>query len=80
MSKLFLKYWREQILDTKLLEIISPNKGPMLPILTQFHRIVSNMVHKDCSLIKDTKQKYAFIKKSTILTQSLRNFVKIRYS
>ena len=25
-------------------------------------------------------QKYAFIKKSTIFTQSLRNFVKIRYS
>ena len=26
---------------------------------------------KDCSLIEDTKQKYAFIKKSTILIQSL---------
>ena len=36
--------------------------------------------NKDCSLIKDTKQKYAFIKKSSIFAQSLRNFVKIRYS
>ena len=35
-------------------------------------------IHKDCSLIKDTKQKYAFIKKSTIFPQSLQNFVKMR--
>ena len=40
----------------------------------------TNIGYQDCSLIKDTKQKYAFIKKSTIFTQSLRNFVKMWYS
>ena len=34
-------------------------------------KVVSKIELKDCSLIKDTKQKYAFIKKSTISTQSL---------
>ena len=35
---------------------------------------------KDCSLIKDTMQKYTFIKKSAISAQSLWNFVIIWYS